>query len=139
MTKVYIVRFGEYSDQWIAGVFSTEEKARKYCDVYNEVDTYENYWIDDRTLDEDEVSPEAKVVTYYSVCIAIESDDYMEAGEIYCKEEEKDIYTKPVVINHMKNSDYIEVRFTESMEKATKIAIEQYQIYTQQKLENGEL
>lgn len=28
--KVYIVEFGEYSDRYVAGVFSTEEKAEQY-------------------------------------------------------------------------------------------------------------
>ncbi len=84
LTKVYIVRFGEYSDQGIAGVYSTEEKAQKYCDVHNELSEYENYWVDDRILDEDEVSSDTKVVTYYCACISIKDDEWDKAGTIIC-------------------------------------------------------
>ena len=37
MEKVYLVRYGCYSDQGIAGAFSTEEKAMRYCEVHNEL------------------------------------------------------------------------------------------------------
>ena len=135
LTKVYIVRFGEYSDQGIAGVYSTEEKAQRYCDVHNEMEEYTNYWIDERILDEDEISPETKVVTYYCVCISLKDDQWDKAGEIYFRDEEKDILTSPVTIE--KEDDYISVRSITSMEHAEKIAIEQYQMYTQQKLEDS--
>lgn len=135
MTKVYIVRFGEYSDQGIAGVYSTEEKAQRYCDVHNELSEYENYWIDDRILDEDEVSSDTKVVTYYCACISIEDDEWDRAGTIYFREEEKNVLTSPLIIE--KQDDYISVKSTTSMEHAEKVAIEQYQIYTQQKLEDN--
>ena len=65
MTKVYIVRFGEYSNQGIAGVYSTKDKAQRYCDVHNEIEEYTNYWIDERIVDENEISPNTKVVKYY--------------------------------------------------------------------------
>ena len=135
MTKVYIVRFGEYSGQGIAGVYSTEEKAQRYCDVHNELSEYENYWVDDRILDEDEVSPDTKVVTYYCVCISIKDDEWDKAGTIYFRDEEKDILTSPLIIE--KEDDYIGVKSTTSMEHAEKVAIEQYQMYTQQKLEES--
>ena len=135
MTKVYIVRFGEYSDQGIAGVYSTEEKAQKYCDVHNEIDEYEYFWIDERILDEDEVSSDTKVVTYYCVCISMKDDEWDKAGTIYFRDEEKDILTSPLIIE--KEDDYINVKSTVSMEHAEKVAIEQYQMYTQQKLEES--
>lgn len=34
MTTVYIVTHGEYSDYWIVGAFSTEEKAQEYIDAF---------------------------------------------------------------------------------------------------------
>ena len=135
LTKVYIVRFGAYSDQGIAGVYSTEEKAQRYCDVHNEMEEYASYWIDERVIDEDEISPETKVVTYYCVCISLKDDQWDKAGEIYFRDEEKDILTSPVTIE--KEDDYISVRSTTSMEHVEKVAIEQYQIYTQQKLEES--
>ena len=151
MTKVYLVRYGEYSDQGIAGVFSTEEKAERYCDINNEIDSDGDYWVDDYVLDEDEVSSEAKVVTYYEVCIALEDtwnynhkELWYHAGDFtYDDYEEKDVFTKPNIIIVHDSPEYstkeIIVKSSESFEKAKKIAIEQYQIYTQQKLENGEI
>ena len=134
LTKVYIVRFGEYSDQGIAAVFSSEEKAKRYCDINNEIEgEYENYWIDDRILDEEEVNPDAKVVTYYCACISLKDDKWNKAGQIYFEDEYKQIYTSPVIIE--KGDDYVSVESTTSLEHAKKVAIEQYQIYTQQKLE----
>ena len=134
LTKVYIVRFGEYSDQGIAAVFSSEEKAKRYCDINNELDgIYVNYWIDDRILDEEEVSSDAKVVTYYCACISLNDNEWNKAGQIYFEDEYKQVYTSPVIIE--KNDSYASVESTTSLEHAKKVAIEQYQIYTQQKLE----
>lgn len=139
MTKVYVVRFGEYSDQGIAGVFSSEEKAKKYCEIQNEIEGYEDFWVDEYTLDEDEVPKEAKVATYYVARISTKTDRWSTAGKIYCAGEEKRIYTKDVEIEVNENCDVIEVASVRSLEHAKKVAIEQYQIYTQQKFENGEL
>ncbi len=33
--KVWLVRCGCYSDQWIAGAFSTEQKADEFAEAYN--------------------------------------------------------------------------------------------------------
>jgi hypothetical protein len=139
LTKVYVVKFGEYSDQGIAGVFSSEEKAKKYCEIQNEIEGYEDFWIDEYTLDEDEVPKEAKVATYYVACISTISDDWFKAGEIFSEGEERRIYTKDVEVEQSKLSGAIEVISTKSLEHAKKVAIEQYQIYTQQKFEDGEL
>ena len=124
MTKIYLVRYGEYSDQGIAGAFSTEEKAQKYCDVHNELEEYEDYWIDDYELDKDELSSEARVVTYYNVCVYKIFDEYTEAGEVYAEEEEKGIFTKPVIVED--KEDYIHVASTTSMEHAKKVAFDTY-------------
>ena len=139
MTKVYVVRYGEYSDQGIAGVFSTKEKAERYCKVQNEIDEglyYDNFWVSGYTLDKHEVSPNVEIATYYTVCITTITDKFYKAGEIYFEDEERRVLTKPVIIEKYK--DYISVSSTKSLEHAKKIAIEQYQICTQQKLEDGE-
>lgn len=138
MTKVYVVRYGEYSDQGIVGVFSTKEKAEKYCDVQNEtLDLFNDYWVDEFTLDDCEIPLDAQVVKYFAVCISTEDDCNCGAGEIYYADEEKRVLTAPVIID--KCDGWISVLSTKSMEHARKVAIEQYQIYTQQKLENGEV
>ena len=38
--KIYIVRYGEYSDQGIAGAFSSKKKAQYYCDIKNAIEEY---------------------------------------------------------------------------------------------------
>lgn len=136
--KVYVVRYGAYSDQGIAGVFSAEEKAKRYCDIKNEInDFYDDYWIDEYTLDEHEISKDTKVVTYYSCWISIITNEHQRAGEIHFEDEEKEIFTEPIIIK--KYNDCIYVKSVASPEHAQKVAIEQYQIHTQQKLENGEV
>lgn len=136
--KVYVVRYGAYSDQGIAGVFSTKEKAKRYCDIKNEVnDFYDDYRVDEYTLDEHEMSEDTKVVTYYACFIATSTTDSQRAGEIYFEDEEKRVLAEPVIIK--KYYDGIEVKSVASPKHAYKVAIEQYQIHTQQKLENGEI
>lgn len=135
--KVYVVRYGAYSDQGIAGVFSTEEKAKRYCDIKNEINSYDDYWIDEYILDEHEMSEDTKIITYYTCFIATITTFNQCVGKIYLEDEEKEIFTEPVIIR--KYYDGIEVKSVESIEHARKVAIEQYQIYTQQKLENGEI
>ena len=138
MTKVYIVRYGEYSDQGIAGVFSTKEKAQKYCDVHNEIEDYEDYWINDYELDGDELSEDTKVVTYYGCIIylnnRISSDGtryYHKKGDIDSEDmEEKRIYTKDVEIKVFSGVDwlqeYIEVWSVKGKEHAKKVALDKY-------------
>ena len=142
--KVYIVRYGEYSDQGIAGVFSTKEKAEKYCDVHNEISSYDDYWIDDRELDEDEISLDAKVAHYYEVEIMLEDEGNLKKGSFrYDDYEEKAVYTKDVEIKMQSREDHIPTSIVVSsihgFDHAKKVAIEQYQIYTQQQLEDGTL
>ena len=86
MTEVYIVRYGEYSDQGIAGVFSTKEKAQKYCDIHNEIEDYEEYWIDDYKLDKYELPEDTKVVIYYGCTIYLNDSLYNKKGELYFKD-----------------------------------------------------
>ena len=124
--KVYVVRFGEYSDQGIAGVFSTKEKAEFYCKVQNEIDSWydDSYWVDEYVLDKGEIPEDAKVETYYIVCISKVTDDFEKAGTIYLRDEIKQIFTVPTIVTD--EGDYISVSSTESMEHAEKVAIDRY-------------
>ena len=131
MTRVYIVRYGEYSDQGIAGVFSTEEKAQKYCDIQNELKSYEDYWIDDRELDEDELPSDTKVVTYYGCTVYLNDSLYNKKGDLEFENmEEKRIYTKDVEVEVQTGEDkvyeYIQVWSVKGTEHAKKVALDKY-------------
>ena len=130
MTEVYIVRYGEYSDQGIAGVFSTKEKAQKYCDIHNEIEDYEEYWIDDYKLDKYELPEDTKVVIYYGCTIYLNDSLYNKKGELYFKDmEEKRIYTKDVEIRIQDDAEfwnYIEVWSVKGKEHAKKVALDKY-------------
>ena len=131
MTKVYIVRYGEYSDQGIAGVFSTEEKAQRYCDIQNELKDYEDYWIDDRELDEDVLPDDTKVVTYYGCTVYLNDSLYIKKGAIDTEDmEEKRIYTKDVEVEVQTGEDkayeHIEVWSVKGTEHAKKVALDKY-------------
>ena len=139
MTTVYLVRYGCYSDQGIAGVFSTQEKAQKYCDVHNEINDYDDYYVEEYELDEVEVSPDAAVVVYYYTYIALKDDGYQKAGHLFRSGEEKKILTTPVVITKDTSDSVVRVASIMSLDHAKKVAIEQYQMYTQQQLEDGVL
>ena len=149
MTKIYLVRYGCYSDQGIAGVFSTEEKAQRYCDIYNKLGPayYDgDYYVDEYELDREDLPEDTKVVAYYSAWIALvdvwnwdHTELLQKAGELDWEvSPENEIYTKPVVIERSRD-DMIVIKSTTSLEHAKKVAIEQYQIFTQQRLENGEI
>ncbi len=48
--KVWLVRAGCYSDQWIVGAFSTEQKADEYAEAYNGQNRDDAY-VDEYELD----------------------------------------------------------------------------------------
>ena len=129
MNKIYLIAGGEYSDYHIAAVFKNKEKAEFYADIRNKLNPYNGYYVVEREFHDDNVTMTEKVVTYYCACIDLED------GEIYYEEDETEIYTKDVIIE--KEDDYISVSSTKSLDHAKKVAIEQYQIYTQQLLEDG--
>ena len=133
--KVYIVRYGEYSDQGIACVFSNKKQAETYCVIKNELDTWNHYWIDDRILNEEAFPKEVKIVDVWEASIRKATGD-LEVDE----EPRKEIFEQEVKITGI-NDDYayIIAESTISPRHAKKVAIEQYQKYTQQKLENGEM
>ena len=143
MTKIYLVRYGEYSDQGIAGVFSTKEKAEFYCKIENEMreDVYDYYWIDDYTLDEYAYPKGTKVVKYYGAAIFLE--DYWsydkktlfgKEGEFFYDENdypvENRVYTKDTEIRIMDSDKYtckeVEVWSVKGLEHAKKVALDKY-------------
>lgn len=133
MTKVYVVMSGEYSDRCVEGVFSTEEKAQFYCDVHEKTEPYNcPYYVMDYELDKHELEPTAEVKTYYVVSIEIK-DGTFSLDEIDGITEDR-IFDKPVVIEE--DDESIQVSSIYGFEHAKKVAIEQYQIYTQQQLED---
>lgn len=152
MTKVYIVRYGEYSDQGIAGVFSSKEKAEFYCKIQNEIDYCytEDYWVDERILDEGEYPADAKVVTYYGAAIYLEDCWSCDKKTLYGKKgefvygddeedypEEKRVYTKDTIVKIQDSDEYtykeVEVYSVKGLEHAKKIALDEYYKYIAKK------
>ena len=149
MTKVYGVRYGEYSGQGIAGVFSSKEKAEFYCKIQNEIENCycEDYWVDEYTLDEDVYPEDTKVVTYYGAAIYL--DDYWSSNKLYGKKkgefvyeedefpEEKRVYTKDTIIRIQDSDEYtykeVEVYSVKGLEYAKKIALDEYYKYIAKK------
>lgn len=133
--KVYVVRYGSYSDQGIAAVFSSEEAAEKFCNVRNQLTEYVYYapfWIDEYILDEYKYDKEPRIETYYHVWVD------KETGDLYDNEDpEKMIYSEDTKVEISEYS--IDVYSVKSNEYAKKVAIEQYQITTQNELENPEV
>ena len=142
MNRVYLVWSGEYSDKGVEAVFSNEEDAERYAKIQGEINDYESYYVDEREVDEHVFKPDSKVVTYYEVEISLGE---LDKGEfLYDDYDHKEVFTKPVNIiiqnsNTWSHRRGIIVQSTTSFEHAKKIAIEQYQIYTQQQLEDGVL
>ena len=131
MNKIYLVAGGEYSDYHIAAVFKDKEKAEFYVEMQNKLGSFCDYYVDEREFHDDKVNMTEKVVKYYDVCVDLED------GELYYEDYDYDIYTQDTIIE--KHEDAIHVSSTKSLEHARKVAIEQYQIYTQQLLEDGKL
>jgi hypothetical protein len=131
MNKIYLVAGGEYSDYHIAAAFKDREKAEFYVELQNKLDSFCDYYVDERELYDEIVTMNEKVVTYYNVSI------YTTTGELDHEWDNQEIYTKDVIIEKEEHYPCIRVSSTKSFEHARKVAIEQYQIYTQQLLEDG--
>lgn len=52
MEKVYAVATGEYSDYEICAVFSSFEKADKFCAKRNSPGTYDSFWVEIYNVDD---------------------------------------------------------------------------------------
>ena len=131
MNKIYIITSGEYSDYHIVKVFKDKKKAEFYAETQEKLHPYEYYYVDEREFHDDNVTMTEKIVTYYYAAIGL--DD----GEIFDEGEEHQVYTEDVIIENF--NDSIIASSTKSLDHAKKVAIEQYQIHTQQLLEDGKI
>lgn len=132
MNKIYIITSGEYSDYHIVAVFKDKKKAEFYAEMQEKLHPYEYYYVDEREFYDDNVTMNEKIVKYYYAVIGRGDGDIFDEGEEY------QIYTKDVVID----KDFagsIVVSSTKSLDHAKKVAIEQYQLHTQQLLEDGKI
>lgn len=141
--KVYLVFVGVYSDRYCKAVFDSEEQAKilsKEIEKMGEDSDIEEFELNESKAEN------LKFTTCYRTYISF-ADDLGEHFRIYKKssfecEEILDI-SKPNVIEfkdidsfYPKCNKQILVKSLISKEHAEKIALEQYQIYTQQQLEN---
>ena len=152
MTKVYVVRYGEYSGQGIAGVFSSKERAEFYCKIQNEIENcyIEDYWVDEYILDEDVYPEDTKVATYYGAAIYLEDCWSYDKKTLYGKKgefvygddeedypEEKRVYTKDTIIRIQDSDEYtykeVEVYSIKGLEHAKKVALDEYYKYMAKK------
>jgi hypothetical protein len=130
--KVYLVFSGEYSDKSCEAVFDNLKDAEDYQKLLEE---QRSACIEEFVVNE--IKPvNYKYIPHYSAWIYIK--DYMDKkkGDIdtYSEFGLTDI-TQPTIISKGYNRIYVQSII--SMEHAKKVAIEQYQIYTQQQFENG--
>lgn len=159
---IYGVWTGEYSDRCMVAVFRDKQKAEKYAQLREDLDEYGSYWVDEYELYDTKVNMASRVVKYYWCNINLEeyTDTYMvyhpttkQVEEVikagYIDEEDFDeiedyiesnqtemqIYTKDTYwLKSNSRHPYITGYSVNSYEEAKKIAIEQYQIYTQKDL-----
>lgn len=156
MSSVWIVTAGEYSDYHFVGVFSTKEKAEEYSKThrkgYNsdreDFDPAEETHISECEVDNLEgaiwTTPFYAIIALEpSTLIGIETEEHVEAGEIYGQGE--DMYC---VAHNPSERGYVEYRFYKgkyplsiahaysyiSQEHANKLAIEAYQSYLRNKI-----
>lgn len=187
--KLYTVWSGEYSDRTMMAIFQSEDKAKKYAEVQNELCSYQDCYIIDYELEDPKFNMNTQVKKYYfcRICLTDEYDykdelmykrgsiptdewwdDFMseygienyedlsiknitekleQVGRNIDKEEDvmsaptqNMIYTQDTIIEkneYPNGSAEVVVNTTRGYDIARKIAIEQYQIYTQQQLEDG--
>lgn len=145
--EVYIVTQGVYSDYHIAKVFLDKAKAEKFVEVHNTCTDDDDYMIETFDTNDDDFSLKDELKTFYHCCIVLENEASHKSGEIIelgtyqelCKQDKNVVisrdFSRPY---HISRLNYLFVSSTKSMEHAKKIAIEQYQIYTQNKLKSEE-
>ena len=135
--KVYLVFKGYYSDRDCKAVFDNKETAEKYAEMLNNEDYSD---VEEFEINEVKLS-DFKLVTYYVATVYLDNSFYLK-GSIqehdYKKIKNKDEKIEKCFIEKGFRNQII-VTSTVSAEHAKKIAIEQYQIYTQNQLENGEI
>lgn len=130
--KVYVVTEGEYSDYGIVKVFLDKEKAEKYAELYEKTERFadnvnvEEYTIYDDSFDSNLTEP----IEFYVQYIDLEN------GKLGWDGKEKIISTKKSFYD-IGCGTMLKACSQKSAEHAKKIAIEQYQIRTQQAFEIG--
>ena len=144
--KVYCVFQGCYSDRDCIAVFDNKEQAEQYSNALNDID-----YSDVEEFELNQITrpiTKKKVRCWYAliwikdivVCFAGIQNYSHKKGDL----EESEGF-EIVDISHNKRNKiekdiyYIRVISYVSKEHAKKVAIEQYQIYTQQQFEDGEL
>ena len=133
--KIYIVTAGEYSDYHICKVFLDKEKADKYVALETECDEFLSYnmYVSEWETSDDKVDMNAKV-GYYHYCY-INHMGEIETDDEYADETEPRIDEGDVILKF--DAWGLAVYSKKSFEHAKKVCIEQYQIRTQQRFEDG--
>lgn len=142
MNKVYVVEYGEYSGRGISAVFSTEEQAKRYCDIENElIEMPGEYYYTEYKVDEDIYSPDTKVVSYYRCSIYLEDVwDWKHEKVLYPKGSYvtnnrivKRVYTEDAILNYSTSKAILTVYSVKSFDYACKIAQDEYYKYQAEK------
>lgn len=136
--KVYLVFQGCYSERDCKAVFDNKEQAEKYAELLEEegCSDVEEFEVNEVALSD------YKIITLYIATIYTKDIGQVKKGHIYQSEDKKVVNIKDKVEKveiHKWFGYQIHVVSSISAEHAKKVAIEQYQIYTQQQLEDGEL
>lgn len=137
--KVYVVTEGEYSDYCIDKVFIDKKKAMAYVsakngDVKNKYCAF--YRIEEYETSDEKIQCNVDVKEYFRCRIFLKKTSFRNKCEI-------DEYIEKAHIANRENTFFIngeyfiDVFSTNGMEHAKKVAIEQYQIFTQNELENN--
>lgn len=137
--NVYVVTSGDYSAYEIVKVFLDKQKAERFVEHCNQNPKHNfcfdcDYRLEEYSVSDDDFSLKDKPQTYFGCQIYIKQIGLFEKGYI-------EIFGKIIKLGHgkviiNKRPDSIVVYSKQSMEHAKKVAIEQYQIYTQNELES---
>ena len=142
MNKVYVVECGYYSGKSISAIFSTEEQAKRYCDIKNELtERADEYYYNEYELDKDIYSPNTKVVSYYCCSLYLEDVwDWNHEKVLYPKGScttnntvVKRVYTEDTILNYSTNKVILTVYSTKGFNYAYKIAQDEYYKYQAEK------
>lgn len=80
--KLYTVWSGEYSDVCLHAIFQSKEKAQKYIEVYNALEEYEDYYMREYELADNNFNINTEVSRYYYASICCVDNTYEKAGDI---------------------------------------------------------
>lgn len=136
---VYLVTHGDYSAYEIVNVFLDKQKAENFVEHCNQNPKHNfcfdsDYRVEEYSISDDDFSLKDKPKTYFACQIYIKQIGMFQKGFIKMFGKIVKLGHEKVIIN--KRPDSIVVYSKQSMEHAKKVAIEQYQIYTQNELES---